>query len=56
MNKRSRYIVSVAGVISAVIGVMGAIPSFLIEKPITAAVYTLLTIIGLVLLAISFGD
>lgn len=57
MAKRtSKNILGVAGVISSVLGIIGAIPSFLQEMYIAAIGSTLLIIIGLILLAIAFGD
>lgn len=56
MKKQTKNILGIAGVISTVIGVIGTIPSFLREMYGIAIGSTLLIIIGLVLLAIAFGD
>lgn len=56
MKKTQKNILAVAGVISTVLGVMGAIPSFVQEKYGIATGAVILVIAGLVLLAIAFGD
>ena len=56
MKKQKRNILVVAGVISTVMGIIGAIPSFLKELYIVAIVATILIVGGLVILAIAFGD
>ncbi len=56
MKTTQKNILAVAGVISTVIGVMGAIPSFLQEKYGLATGLVMLVVGGLVLLAIAFGD
>jgi len=56
MGKTQKNILAVAGVISTVIGVMGAVPLFLQEKYGIATGAVILVIAGLVLLAIAFGD
>ncbi len=54
--KKQKYILAVAGVISAVLGVVGAVPSFLRENLTAAVLSVLLLVFGLVLLAWAFGD
>ncbi len=56
MRKQTRNILAVAGVISTVVGIIVAIPSFLQENLGTAVGATVLIVGGLVLLAIAFGD
>ncbi len=56
MKKSTKNILAVAGVISTVLGIVGAIPSFLQGSYGAATVATILVVGGLVLLAISFGD
>jgi len=56
MKKLTKKILGVAGVISTVLGIVGAIPSFLKESYVAATLATILIVGGLVLLAISFGD
>lgn len=56
MNKKRRNILALAGVISAVLGIVGAVPTFLREQYFFAIISTILIVGGLVLLAISFGD
>ena len=56
MNKQKKNILAVAGIISTVLGILGAIPSFLQGMYGTATGSTLLVVLGLILLAIAFGD
>lgn len=56
MNKKEKNILAVAGVISTIMGIIGAVPSFLQEKYGLAIGAAILIIGGLVLLAIAFGD
>ena len=56
MKKTQKNILAVAGVISTIIGVMGAVPLFLQEKFGLATGLVILVVGGLVLLAIAFGD
>ena len=56
MKFRSRSVLALAGVIAAVVGVIGAVPSALKENYLVAVISTLLLVGGLVLLAISFED
>ncbi len=56
MNKRTKNILAVAGVIGTVLGVIFAIPSFLKENYIVSAIATVLVVAGLVLLALAFSD
>ncbi|MEA3515270.1 MAG: hypothetical protein U9R34_07355 [Nanoarchaeota archaeon] len=56
MKKQAKNILAIAGVISTILGIVGAIPSFLKEMYGIAIVSTILIIGGLVLLAIAFGD
>ena len=56
MKKTTKNILAVAGVISSVLGIVGAIPSFLSGRYGVATGASILIVAGLVLLAISFGD
>ena len=56
MNIKKKNLLAMGGVIGVVVGVVGAIPSLLKENHIAATLYFLLLIIGLILLAISFGE
>lgn len=56
MNSKTKNILAVAGVISTVLGIIGAIPSFLQEKYGVAVGATVLIVGGLVLFAIAFSD
>lgn len=56
MKKQARNILVVAGVISMVMGIMGAVPSFLQENYLGAALAAVFVICGLVLLAVALGD
>lgn len=56
MKQTTKNILGVAGVISAVVGVVVAIPALLQEKYLVATLSVMLIVAGLVLLAISFGD
>ncbi len=56
VNKSKKNILAVAGVISTALGILGAIPSFLQGMYGVATGSTFLIVLGLVLLAIAFGD
>ena len=56
MKKQTKNILAVAGVISTVMGIIGAIPSFLKEMYGVAIGSAILIVVGLVLIAIAFGD
>ena len=56
MNSKTRNLLAVAGVVSTVLGIVGAIPSFLQEKYGVAVGATILIVAGLVLLALAFSD
>jgi len=56
MKKTQKNILAVAGVISTVLGIMGAVPAFLQEKFGIATGAVILVVAGLVLIAIAFGD
>ena len=56
MKKTQKNILAIAGVISTVIGVMGAIPFFLQERFGLATGSGILVVGGLILLALAFGD
>ena len=56
MRKTSKNILAVAGIIGTVLGIIGIIPSFLQENYGIATASAILMVIGLVLLAIAFGD
>ena len=55
MNKR-KNILAIAGVISTILGIVGAVPSFLSNSYGIAIGSAILIITGLILLAIAFGD
>lgn len=56
MKKIHKYILAVAGVISTVLGIVAAVPSFLQANYIIATGSFILIVAGLVMLAIAFGD
>ena len=56
MKKIHKNILAIAGVVSAVFGVIFAIPSTLQANYLVATISALLIVAGLVLLAIAFGD
>jgi len=56
MKKSQKNIVALAGVIGTVLGMVGAIPSFMKGSYIAATLSAMLIVLGLVLLAIAFGD
>ena len=56
MKKRSKNLLAVAGIISAVLGIIGAVPSFLQENYGLATGSAILVVLGIVLLAIAFED
>jgi len=56
MNKKTKNILAIAGVIAVVVGIVLAIPSFLKANYLVAILATILMIGGLVLLAVAFGD
>lgn len=56
MNKKTKNILAIAGIVSTGFGIVGAIPSFLQEKYGIAVASTMLIVGGLVLIAIAFGD
>ncbi len=56
MKKTQKNILAVAGVISTVVGVLGAVPLFLQERFGLATGLVMLVVGGLVLLAIAFED
>lgn len=56
MNKRTKNILAVAGVIGTVFGVMMAIPALAKGDYVIAALTTLVLVTGLVLLALAFSD
>ena len=56
MKRTTKNLLAVAGVISTIIGITGAIPSFLKEMYGVAISSAILIILGIILLAISFGD
>lgn len=55
-KQTNKNIFAVVGVICAVLGVMGGIPSFLQKMLGFAITSSFLVIIGLIFLAIAFGD
>lgn len=56
MKKKEKNILAVAGVISAVMGIIGVVPSFLQNQLGLATASAFLIVVGLVLLAIAFGE
>ena len=56
MKKRTSYILTVAGIISSIVGITLAIPSFLQGNYTAGVLATILLVGGLVILAISFGE
>ncbi|MDO8741215.1 MAG: hypothetical protein Q7J54_06615 [Candidatus Woesearchaeota archaeon] len=56
MKKQTKNILAVAGVISTVLGIVGAIPSFLQSRFGAAIGSAILIVGGLVLLAIAFAE
>ena len=56
MKKTQKNILAIAGVISTVLGVMSAVPLFLQEKIGLATGSVMLVVVGLVLVAIAFGE
>jgi len=56
MKKQTKNILAIAGVISTILGIVGAVPSFLQEKYGLATGAAILIVGGLILLAIAFGD
>jgi len=56
MKYTQKHLLGLAGIIGVVSGILLAVPSFGNERYWLGAFGTLLTIIGLILLAISFGD
>ncbi len=56
MNKTKRNILAIAGVFSAVFGVVGVVTSFLQENFLIVVGSALLMVAGLVLLAMAFGE
>ena len=56
LKKRRKNIVAVGGIISTVLGVVGAVPSFLQANYGVATGSAILIVAGLVMLALAFGD
>ncbi len=56
MKKTTRYILAVAGVIAAAVGIMLSVPAFLGNQIGGGIAAVFLAVLGLVLLAISFGE
>ncbi|MBI4980815.1 hypothetical protein HZC30_04640 [Candidatus Woesearchaeota archaeon] len=56
MKNKTKGVLSVAGVISTILGIVFAIPSFLQGNYGVAIISAILIVGGLVLLAISFED
>jgi uncharacterized BrkB/YihY/UPF0761 family membrane protein len=56
MKKRARNLLAVGGVMGMVFGVLLAIPSYLQGKLAVAAIAGVLIVVGIVLLAIAFGE
>ena len=53
---RKKNFLALGGVISIVVGVLGAVPSFLVERYGIAVASTFLVVLGLILLALAFED
>ena len=56
MKKRKRNLLIIAGVISTIMGMLSAIPFALQEKYWAAGVAGVFIIVGLIILAIAFGE
>lgn len=56
MKKKNKKITGVVGVISLIIGVTGAIPSFLNVNYFGLSASAFFVILGVILIAIGFGD
>lgn len=56
MKKKTKNILIVAGIIGLVLGITGAIPSFLQSRYGVATASVGLIILGLILLAIGYSD
>ena len=56
MKRRTKNILAVAGIVRAVMGLIGAVPSFLQSNYGVATGSAILVVAGLVMLAIAFGD
>ena len=56
MKQTQKNILTIAGVIGTVIGIVGFMPSFIQEKYLAATAFTILIVFGLILLSIAFGD
>lgn len=54
--KRRKYVIAVAGVIGTILGIVGAIPSFLQNKLGLAIISSILIVFGVLLIAMSFGE
>jgi len=56
MKQTKKNLLGLAGLISTMLGIVGAVPSVLQDKYVFATGSALLMVFGLVLLAIAFGD
>ena len=56
MKKQTRNLLGVAGVIATVLGVVGAIPSFLKNELGLALASGLFIVGGIIMLALAFGE
>ena len=56
MKKANKNLLSVGGIIAIVLGLLGAIPSFLTSKFGLATGASILVIAGIIMLAIAFED
>ena len=56
MNQTSKNLMAVGGVISTIVGIVIAIPNFLIGNYPLATGSVILIVGGIILLAIAFGD
>ncbi len=56
MNKTKRNLLAVAGVFSTVFGVVGIVPTFSQDNFVLGILSALLIVMGIVLLAIAWGE
>ncbi len=56
MKHRTKNLIALTGVIFSVVGIIISIPSFIKEQYVTAIISVIMVVLGLVLLAIAFGE
>lgn len=56
MNLKKKNLLAIAGIVSSVLGIVNAVPSYLKENYTWAIGSTILLVAGLVLVAIAWGD